>query len=131
MEHQKIQARGGTGAHRIGVAALTLAALAVAIAIMPGTAAHAQERRIVSTRGYDLSDPADLRRVKRRIEWAVIAVCQPVSPGLHGVMLAQRCRHAARMSASAQLASLLDKDLPRAGARRVANAAIPHAGTDS
>ena len=81
------------------------------------TAAHAQEIRIVSAHGLDLTNPTDVKRLQRRVNAAVRTVCGDASlSDLHTFMVVERCRRAAAEGATLQIASLVRRNQERATA---------------
>jgi UrcA family protein len=110
--------------------ALAVAAALAAVAVPAATRAQVPaaaadvEVRHVSTRGLDLSQPNDLRRLHRRVAAATEQLCgEAWYEGLERRMLVDACRLNATLSAAPQIAARISRDVQYAEARAAARRA--------
>jgi UrcA family protein len=118
---------GSRTARRIALlaAALSLAVAAAAGARQPAGAVGAGvnvgegvEVRLVPTRGLDLAQPEDLKRLHHRIDAAIDGICGAVwNEGLDRRMRLDACREMAARSAAPQVDALVHRDVEYAAAR--------------
>ena len=102
-------------------AAAALALPAAARSQAPGAAAGEVEVRHVPTRGLDLAQPGDRKRLRHRIGAAVEELCgDGWYAGLARRMLAAACRRNAGLSAAPQIAARVRRDVQFAEARAAA-----------
>jgi UrcA family protein len=111
---------GSRTARRIALlaAALSLALAAAAGARPPAGTGEDVEVRLVSTRGLDLAQPAEIRRLRNRIETTIDAICgQAWNESLERRMRVAACRQMAARSAAPQVDALVHRDSEYAAAR--------------
>ena len=102
----------------VAAAAAAFALPAAAKSQVPGVAAGEVEVRHVPTRGLDLAQPGDRKRLRHRIGAAVEELCgDGWYEGLERRMLAEACRRNAAFGAEPQVAALVRRDVQFAEAR--------------